>query len=122
MAKSGSRSTQSSKVTSVKVASRKLTESSLQLRNVTRRSSVENACTPARTQPDSQASVNVDSAMSAATKRVSPNHMSEIRQRRSDVPSNVTPVTAHSTNRDPDKVTSLTTPPSSESSLMSTLS
>src|ERR1700733_13860078 len=98
--KSASRSTQSSKVTSVSLQSRKFTESSLQPRSSTRRQTQENACTPASTQPLSQASVSDDSAMSTATRRVSPNHTSVSRARRSRAPSNpVPPVNAHSANR-----------------------
>jgi hypothetical protein len=99
--KSASRSTQSSNVTSVIVDSRKLTESSLQPRNVTRRRTRPNACMPARTQPFSQTSVMADSAASSATNRVWPNHTSVSRARRIRPPSNVTPLNAHSMNRAP---------------------
>src|ERR1700752_4132786 len=100
--KSTSRSTQSSNTTSVSLVSRKFTESSLQLRNRTRRPITENAWTPANTDPLNQASVSDDSAMSTATSRVSPNHTSENRERRNRPPSKPAPaVKAHSVTRAP---------------------
>src|SRR5215472_10000086 len=119
-AKSGSRSTQSSNVTSVIVQSRKLTESSLQLRNDIRLISPEKACTPARTHPFSQVSTKVDSARSTATNRVSPSHTSDIRHLRSVPPLNVTPVMADSIHRVPLAVTSASTGSPSDWSLIST--
>src|SRR5215468_2532393 len=104
--KSASRSTQSSNATSVSEQSRKFTESSLQFLKLTRRKTPAKACTPASTHPLNHTSVHDDSAMSRATNRVSENHTSDMRARRSRPPSKVTPVNADSANRDPPATTS----------------
>jgi hypothetical protein len=89
-AKSGSRSRQFSNVTSVSVPERKLTESSLLSRNVTRRSALENAGTPASAHPVSVMSCQPVSARSVATNRTSAMVTPVNRVFRSRPPSNET--------------------------------
>jgi hypothetical protein len=85
---SASRSRQSSNLTSVSVALRKFTESSLPSRNVTRRIEAEKACTPASAQPVSVTSCQPVSARSQATNLVSRSRVSVNRAFRSRVSSN----------------------------------
>jgi hypothetical protein len=75
-----------------------LTPVSLHRRSATCRHCPPKAVTPASTEPSKIAPVHDDSATSTPTSRQSPNQTSRIRQRRSDPPSKVVPVNAHSVN------------------------
>jgi len=83
-------------VTSLSVPLRKFTESSLQLRNVTRRIEAEKACTPDNAQPSSVTSCQPVSARSQATNLVSRSVTSVNRAFRSRPPSNVVPANEQS--------------------------
>ena len=98
-AKSTSRSRQFSNVTSVSVAPRKFTESSLHSWKTTRRRPESNAWTPAAAQPMNVASSQVLSARSADRNRTSRSHTSLSRLRRMLTSSSAMSENAHSTKR-----------------------